>query len=63
MQNREIIQPHCFFFKENEIQLLQKQMKNIKDGNLSEESEVLAKLLTENSKLKIRLETLNRVCT
>ncbi|CAO1420733.1 unnamed protein product [Diamesa hyperborea] len=45
---------------ENEIQLLRKQMKNIKDGNLSEESEVLAKLLTENSKLKIRLETLNR---
>lgn len=45
------------------MQLLQKQMKNIQDGNLSEESEVLAKLLTENSKLKIRLETLNRVST
>lgn len=48
-------------FQEMEISKIQSIITNIKEGNFSEESEELAKLLTENSKLKIRLEVLNRV--
>jgi hypothetical protein len=47
--------------KEAEINKIQSLIGNIKQGNLSEESEELAKLLTENSKLKLRLDVLNRV--
>lgn len=47
--------------KEGEIERIQASIKNIQNGNLSEESDELAKLLTENSKLKFRLEILNKV--
>lgn len=47
--------------QENEIASISSLISNIKNGNLSEESEELAKLMTENSKLKLRLEVLNRV--
>jgi hypothetical protein len=47
--------------QEKELIKLEALIANIKDGNLSEESEELSKLLTENSKLKFRLEVLNRV--
>lgn len=49
------------FFQESEIAKVQALKTNLKSGNLGEESEELAKLLAENSKLKFRLEVLNRV--
>jgi hypothetical protein len=47
--------------KEDEITKIQASINNVKSGNLSEESDELAKLMTENSKLKFRLDILNRV--
>lgn len=49
------------FVKESEITKIQSLINNVKSGNLSDESDELAKLMTENSKLKFRLEILNRV--
>lgn len=49
------------YFQEAELSKIQSLINNVKSGNLSEESEELAKLMTENSKLKFRLEVLNRV--
>lgn len=47
--------------QEKEIAELEKGIKNEKEGNLAEENEILDKLLVENSKLKFRLDILNRV--
>lgn len=51
----------CGYFQEDEISKVQQLIATIKDGRLGEENEELAKLLTENSKLKFRLEILNKV--
>lgn len=55
----------CFFgyfcLQEGEIETIQSLISNIKNENLSEESEELAKLIIENNKLKFRLQILNRV--
>lgn len=45
---------------ESEIAKIEKSIKNIQEGNFAEESEDLNKLLTENSKLKFRLDILNK---
>ncbi|CRL08609.1 CLUMA_CG021334, isoform A [Clunio marinus] len=45
---------------ETEINDIDGHITNIKTGNLSEESDELAKLLTENTKLKFRLEILKK---
>lgn len=49
------------FPQEKEIAKLEEGIKNVKEGNLAEENETLDKLLGENSKLKFRLDILNRV--
>lgn len=50
-----------YFLQEKEIARVETQIANIRSGNLSEESDDLAKLLIDNSKLKFRLEILHRV--
>ena len=60
-RNLKIREIFNFWLQESEIAKIQSLITNIKDGNLSEESEDLAKLLVENSKLKFRLEVLNKV--
>lgn len=49
------------FWQQSEIAKLETAIKNVKEGNLGDENEELNKLLTENSKLKFRLEILNKV--
>ena len=61
LRNLKIREIFNFWLQESEIAKIQSLITNIKDGNLSEESEDLAKLLVENSKLKFRLEVLNKV--
>lgn len=51
----------CGYFQEDEISKVQQLIATIKEGRLGEENEELAKLQTENSKLKFRLEILNKV--
>ncbi|KAG5672612.1 hypothetical protein PVAND_002727 [Polypedilum vanderplanki] len=45
---------------EAEIAQVENSIKNIKEGNFGDESAELSSLLTENSKLKFRLEILNK---
>lgn len=49
------------FIQESEISKIENSIKNINEGNYSEESDELNKLLTENSKLKFRLDIINKV--
>lgn len=51
----------CGYFQEDEICKVQQLIATIKDGRLGEENEELAKLQSENSKLKFRLEVLHKV--
>lgn len=50
--------------QEREIAKLEENIQLVREGNLAEQDETLDKLLVENSKLKFRLDILNRVsCT
>lgn len=50
--------------QEREIAKLEENIQLVREGNLTEQDETLDKLLVENSKLKFRLDILNRVsCT
>ena len=54
--------PFVFIYlQESEILKLENAITNVRKGNFAEESDELNKLVTENSKLKFRLEILNQV--
>lgn len=50
-----------YFCQQSEIVKLETAIKNVKEGDLGDENEELNKVLTENNKLKFRLQILNKV--
>ena len=48
-------------FQEEQIKFFQAEIQNMKQNKPDEENEELMKLVTENSKLKLRLSILNKV--